>query len=271
MSAKVQKSSLLLQAGADPPRLILPMVYPRAARMSDPMMHALMGRVRSAAFRLKQRLPPHIDVNDLVSAGYLGLTRALEQWKEDAGPGERDGFEVYALQRARGAMLDELRGVDQLSRDNRKLAKEIAAVERDLTRALNRRPDSMEIAARLDMSPASLAHARAVTALREHVSLSALEAVRSIPAPFEQPERALSKAQREQKLKNAMDSLPQRLREVLQMSVEENMTLKEIGERLGVTEARAWQLRRTAEKRLQELCKDTLIPPLRTSGIPPGR
>jgi RNA polymerase sigma factor FliA len=239
--------------------------------MSDPKMHALMGRVRTAAFRLKQRLPPHIDVNDLVSAGYLGLTRALEQWKEDAGPGAQDGFEVYALQRARGAMLDELRGVDQLSRDNRKLAKEIAAVERELTRALNRQPDADEVAAKLDMSPASLAHARAVTALREHVSLSALEAVRSIPAPFEQPERALSKAQREQKVKNAMAALPQRLREVLDMSVEQNLTLKEIGERLGVTEARAWQLRRTAEKRLQELCKDTVIPPVRTSGIPPSR
>jgi RNA polymerase sigma factor for flagellar operon FliA len=247
------------------------MVYPRSGRMSDPMMHALMGRVRTAAFRLKQRLPPHIDVNDLVSAGYLGLTRALEQWKEDAGPGQRDGFEVYALQRARGAMLDELRGVDQLSRDNRKLAREIAAVERDLTRALNRPPESEEVAAKLDMSPASLAHARAVTALREQVSLSALEAVRSIPAPYEQPERALSKAQRDQKIKNAMDALPERLREVLRLALEENMTLKEIGERLGVTEARAWQLRRSAEKRLQELCKDTLIPPVRPSFLPPSR
>jgi RNA polymerase sigma factor (sigma-70 family) len=106
--------------------------------------------------------------------------------------------------------------------------------------------------------------------MREQVSLSALEAVRSIPAPFEQPERALSARQIEQKLKNAIAALPPRLRDVLHMALEENLTLKEIGARLGITEARAWQLRRDAEKRLQEMCKDTVIPPVRISGLPPG-
>jgi RNA polymerase sigma factor for flagellar operon FliA len=239
------------------------MSVPKKPRMSDATMHALMGRVRRAAFKLKQRL-------DLVSAGYLGLTRALEQWNANAGQSELEAFNAYALQRARGAMLDELRAVDQLSRDHRKLAKEIAAVERELTRELNRTPESEELAARLEMSPASLAGARAVTAMREQVSLSALEAVRSIPAPFEQPERALSQRQVEQKFRNAIEALPPRLRDVLHMALDENLTLMEIGQRLGITEARAWQLRRDAEKRLQELCKDTVIPPVRISGLPPG-
>ncbi len=246
------------------------MVPPKAPRMSDATMHALMARVRRAAFKLKKRLPQHIDVNDLVSAGYLGLTRALEHWNSEAEQGERDAFEAYALQRARGAMLDELRGTDQLSRDNRKLAKEIASVEVELTRELHRPPETEEVAARLAMTPASLATARAVTNVRHQVSLSALEAVRSIPAPFEQPERALSQAQIEQKFHNAIEALPERLRDVLHMALDENLTLKEIGARLGITEARAWQLRRDAEKRLQESCKDTVIPPVRISGLPPG-
>jgi len=68
-------------------------------------MRALMAGVRTAADRLKSRLPPHLDVNDVVSAGYLALVKARAYWEE----GSEDSFEVYATNRASAAMVAALR------------------------------------------------------------------------------------------------------------------------------------------------------------------
>jgi RNA polymerase sigma factor for flagellar operon FliA len=225
------------------------------------LVRALMNRVRRIAFRMKQRLPSYIDANDLVSAGYVGLTKALANWDAD----DQGGFEAYAIQRATGAILDELRANDQLTRAGRRLASELASAENRLSQELGHEPGSDEMARALHMTPLELATARVRTERLGRASLSVV----GVAAPSkEEPERALQRRQRDEKLEAGMQELPERLRSVLDMACQEDLTLREIGMRLGVTEARACQLRKEAVSRLRQYCTDTILPP--TRGPTPG-
>src|SRR6476620_5319210 len=106
-----------------------------------------MSIVRRHAYRLARRLPSHVNVEDLMGAGYLGLADALNKY-DRSGP---DRFEAYADCRIRGAMLDELRSYDPLSRDLRDLNNKIVATVRKLTSSLGRPPEEAEIAANLEI------------------------------------------------------------------------------------------------------------------------
>jgi RNA polymerase sigma factor FliA len=225
--------------------------------LPDHLLQSLMTRVRRIAFRMKQRLPAHIDVNDLISAGYLGLTQALANWQG----GEQGAFEAYSVRRATGAMVDELRGNDQLTRGARRLAGELLDAENRLAHSLGRKPDADEIAHALGMSQAALIAARLRTKRYDRVSLTAMDG--SLPQSLiaEEPEILLDRNQREKKLQAGMDQLPERLRNILTMCCDEGLTLREIGLRLGVTEARVCQLRKEAVARLRRHCQDTVFPP----------
>jgi RNA polymerase sigma factor for flagellar operon FliA len=157
-------------------------------------------------------------------------------------------------------MLDELRGNDQLTRGARRLASELGCVETRLTHELGRKPESDEMARALGMSPASLMAARMRTESFDRVSLSVVDFAPNSEVGFEEPEYALDRCQRERKLKLAMDKLPERLRNILTLCCE-GLTLREIGVRLGVTEARVCQLRKEALTMLRRHCSDTVLPP----------
>src|SRR3954465_14210324 len=106
-----------------------------------------MSIVRRHAYRLARRLPPPVNVEDLMGAGFVGLADALKKY-DRSGP---DRFEAYADFRIRGAMLDELRSYDPLSRDLRDLNNRMVAVVRGLTASLGRPPEEPEIAKALDI------------------------------------------------------------------------------------------------------------------------
>jgi hypothetical protein len=109
-----------------------------AVRMSDHLescdlqLRALMAGVRTAADRMKNRLPAHVDVNDVVSAGYLALTQALAYWQD----GSEEAFEVHATRRASAAMLAVLRGSNPPSRDGQRFVSEMDRVQQSLFDAL---------------------------------------------------------------------------------------------------------------------------------------
>lgn len=216
----------------------------------------LCARVKGAAHRMKRRLPHHVDVDDLVAAGYLGLARALANWRE----GSDDAFEAYALRCATGAMLDELRAGDQLTRRQRDVAAVLRETEARLVRELGRPPEQTEIAARLGTSAEDLSSLRARTERSIRVSLGT-DSILPVASPVPHPEAALEETQRARRLSSALDGLPERLQTILALCCSEDLTLKEIGERLGVTEARVCQLRKQAVARLRESCRETLMPP----------
>ena len=110
-----------------------------------------MSIVRRHAYRLARRLPSHVNVEDLMGAGFVGLADALNKY-DRTGP---DRFEAYADCRIRGAMLDELRSYDPLSRDLRDLNNRIVAAVRKLTAELGRPPEEVEIAQKLELPVAA--------------------------------------------------------------------------------------------------------------------
>lgn len=211
----------------------------------------LIERVRKLAARMKKRLPPHVDFDDLVAAGNLGLARALAQGRiDDVG-----AFEAYALRRATGAMLDELRGNDQLTRGQRRVARRLAQVERALVQKLGRVPEAEEIAAELGISTSELIEARGRTARHDRVSLSVAESHTPAQSTF-RPDAMLDAVRQAEKLRGALAELPGRLQTVVDLSCGEELTLREIGARLGVTEARVCQLRQEAVRRLRTRCAE---------------
>ncbi len=227
---------------------------------------ALVESVRRAALRLKKRLPAHVELDDLISAGNLGLAQALAYGRFEAP----SAFEAYALQRATGAMLDALRGHDHLTRGQRRLAKRLARVEKGLGQRFGRQPETDEVAAELGITTADLASARHSTARRDRVSLSAAES-HTPGRPSLRPDAMLDAVRRAEKLRGALDELPRRLKTVVDLSCNEELTLREIGKRLGVTEARVCQLRKEAVERLRVSCVTPSIEPvIRWSGASPA-
>jgi RNA polymerase sigma factor for flagellar operon FliA len=206
---------------------------------------------------MKRRLPGHVDVDDLIGAGLLGLAQAHAHWQS----GDPGAFVAYALQRAMGAMLDELRRGDQLTRAQRRLAARLFEAEHRLSQSLGRQPETQEIGNAVGMTSTEVQIARTRTTRYNRVSLSATECVIPGETDTPEPETALQEAQRTQKLRVALERLPGRLRTVVDLSCGEELTLREIGERLGVTEARVCQLRKEAVTQLRRSCSDTILPP----------
>src|SRR5882724_3809061 len=120
-------------------------------RVSHALMDRYVATVRRHAFRMLRRLPSHVQVEDLISAGFLGLADALHR----ADGSDPDKFEAYATFRIRGAMVDELRTLDPLTRDLRSLKKEIVDAVSTLTIELGRAPEEIEIAQKLGLSLAT--------------------------------------------------------------------------------------------------------------------
>ncbi|HZL18711.1 MAG TPA: sigma-70 family RNA polymerase sigma factor, partial [Polyangia bacterium] len=101
--------------------------------------------IEKVARRLARRLPAHVEIDDLISSGVIGLMEAAERFD----PSRVDRFEAFAEFRIRGAMLDDLRSRDTLSRDMRRLSNELRDATRRLESQLGRTPDHEEIAKRL--------------------------------------------------------------------------------------------------------------------------
>lgn len=204
--------------------------------------------VKRIVMRLARRLPSHVQVDDLVSAGVVGLLEAMDRYN----PTRVTEFETYAEFRIKGAVLDELRKRDIMARDARLAAKQLERVIVDLTRELNREPEEEEIAARLDITVDELrSKLERLTPVRV-VSLEDVYAV-DIGPHEESPFEHAARGELMLRLKQAMGALGERHRQVLHLYYREDLTLKEIGLVLGVTESRVCQLVSEATLRLRAL------------------
>jgi len=214
--------------------------------------------VKYVAGRLGSGLPAHVDEGDLVSYGLLGLIGAIERYEPD-----RDiKFETYAIARIRGAIIDELRALDWVPRSVRSRARQIERAIGELEARLGRAPTDEEIAAKVGVTVEELDDA--LTDISRS-SIGALDELWSVSADGDQvslldtiedtnvarPADVLDETEMREALADAIARLPEREKLVVTLYYYEELTLREIGEVLGVTESRVSQLHTKAVLRLK--------------------
>jgi RNA polymerase sigma factor for flagellar operon FliA len=207
------------------------------------------------------RVPAHVNRDDLMSAGYAALVHAARGFDEDRGV----PFARFAAARVRGALLDELRGLDWASRSVRQRARRTDGARQELTAALGRTPTVQEVAGKLGVPVEDIASAdedvqRAVVfSLQGFATASADD---MITEPSAGPEEMLIRRERLGYLRHAIDALPDRLRAVVQGYFFEERPMASLAEDLGVTESRVSQLRAEALSLLRDGLNTHLDPAL---------
>ena len=210
--------------------------------------------VKRIAYHLMAKLPPSVQLDDLIQNGMLGLLDAIGRYEEGLGA----QFETYAVQRIRGAMLDGLRENDWLPRGLRRDMRRIEAAIRSLEQAQGRPPSEGELAKSLDMSLADYQHllqeARGhqlvyLEDMGENGDEDFLE--RNFASPRLDPLAALMDNDMRDILVRAIADLPEREKLMMALYYEEELNLREIGEVLGVSESRVCQMHTQAIARLR--------------------
>ncbi|WP_374662230.1 RNA polymerase sigma factor FliA [Inhella sp.] len=212
--------------------------------------------VRRLAHQMIAKLPANVELDDLIQVGMIGLTDALSRF--DAAQGVQ--FETFATQRIRGAMLDELRGTDWLSRGTRRQQREIEDALRRAEQKLGRAPTEGEVAKEMGVSLAE--YQDQLTKVRG-TQLVYLEDIgggdegdddyldRHLADPADNPAAQLQDHRMRSALVEAIKVLPEREGYVMSMYYEHDMNLKEIAAVLKVTESRVCQLHSQAIARLR--------------------
>jgi RNA polymerase sigma factor FliA len=230
----------------------------RKERQREVALSKYAPLVKYVVDRLMIHLPKSVERDDLVSAAIIGLFDALEKY--DASKGTK--FETYAIWRIRGAILDELRALDWASRSIRRRARNVEEVSRDLGQKLGRAATEEEVADALNLSPVELSrlldevHGTALLSLSKSVSTDddqdfvQLEDIVDDPTTRDVLEVLESEESREVLLKT-IDHLPEQQRLVVALYYYEEMTLKEIGEALHISESRVSQIHTRAVKTLK--------------------
>jgi RNA polymerase sigma factor for flagellar operon FliA len=199
--------------------------------------------------RLVRKVPEHITVGDLIGYGWVGLMEAYQRAQPDMPEQE---FEAYASYRIRGAMLDYLRTLDPATRDLRRASRKLTEAIRVLTAKYNRPPQEEEIAVELECS---LNDYHALLQRISQGGLARLEVLdldrvdidsETLPVDEDVGRRELGAA-----VAQAIETLPQKLQQILALYYQEDCTLREIGLILGVTESRVCQLHSEAMHRLR--------------------
>ncbi len=208
--------------------------------------------VRRIAHHLAARLPPGVDVDDLVQAGMIGLIEAARQFRGDGGA----SFETFASFRIRGAMIDELRRGDWTPRSVHRKVREAADALRELEQRHGRAASSQEVAAAIGLKPDEYQQLMDDAARGQVLSLDATVDAAGEPALSPDTHQAgpatlLDQAEFRDALAEAITSLPDRERTVMALYYQEEMNLREIGAVLGVTESRVCQIHGQALVRLR--------------------
>ena len=220
-----------------------------------------VGLVKVLASRLAQRVPSQVEVNELVSAGMVGLIDAAGRYRPALGV----PFDAFARRRVHGAMLDSLRNLDWAPRSVRKMRRDVDATINRLRHELAREPEGAEIANALNVSEAEydkmLDQIRAVdigTMRQLDAGTSDSPMMEVAIDPGEGQLVRLERAELKQHLARAISELPERERQILSLYYHEELTLAEIGQVIGVGESRVSQLRTQAIARLRGRLRETL-------------
>jgi RNA polymerase sigma factor for flagellar operon FliA len=229
------------------------------ARARERLVVAYSPLVKNVSGRMASGLPAHVEESDLISYGLVGLISAIQRFEP-----ERDiKFETYAITRIKGAIIDELRSLDWVPRSVRARARAIERANTKLEHKLQRAPTDEEMAQELEMSVSDFQDAllqisnSTIAALDELWTVSdasgdqvsLLDTLQDPGAP--DPAAVMDQTDLKDRIADAIARLPEREKLVVALYYYENLTLREIGEVLGVTESRVSQLHTKAVLRLK--------------------
>lgn len=223
---------------------------------NDSMLKQYSTLVRRLAHQMIAKLPANVEIDDLIQVGMIGLNDALSRF--DAAQGVQ--FETFATQRIRGAMLDELRGSDWMSRGNRRQQRSIEAAVHKLEQKLGRAPQESEIAREMGLSLQDYQELLGKVRGTQLVYLEDMSGDdgdddyldRHVqPDEEANPLGLLQDRRMREALVEAIKHLPEREQYVMSMYYEHDMNLKEIAAVLGVTESRVCQLHSQSIARLR--------------------
>lgn len=225
-------------------------LYEQVGNRHEALILEHMPMVKRVAVHLKVRVPPFMELDELIQVGMVGLIEAARAF--DASKGFE--FENFALNRVRGAMLDEVRRQSYLPRSAVAFNKSENEAVHALAAELGRTPNAAEIAQYLGMETEQFHKERAQAKRFETYSMELVgDEVMSVPAePSMQPEVAVEEAQFMQAVTGAIDCLPEREKLVISLYYVDELNLKEIGEVLGVSESRVSQILSQVVKKLRQ-------------------
>lgn len=210
----------------------------------DGVIRAHIGLARNLALRLAGRVPASVDLDDLIAAGVLGLIDAVDRFD----PSRAIPFEAYARTRIQGAILDAMRAEDHLSRRERRKSREADHAEEKLRMKLGRELTVDESHRARHGVPRTLAHAQTFVQVDD--------ADDGTLAHEESAFARIAAAQEHERVRALISCLPERDRTILALYYEEELTYREIGQVMGVTESRICQILRgihlTLRKGLEE-------------------
>jgi RNA polymerase sigma factor for flagellar operon FliA len=221
----------------------------------DRLLVEHLPTVRYLARRIHERLPQHVELDDLISAGVVGLIDAFSKFDH----GKKVQFKSYAQFRIRGAILDSLRTLDWSPRELRRKGRAVEEAIRSTTQRLGRAPNELEVAYEMGLN---LPEYQTLLGELKGLEIGSLHMERSedsgdeelsyVPGPAEDdPLFRCLKGEMKQRLADAIDELPEKERMVLTLYYYEELTMKEIGLTLGVVESRVSQIHSSAVVRLR--------------------
>ena len=216
--------------------------------------------VKKLAHQMKAKLPPSVEVDDLIQAGMIGLLDAVNRYEETHGA----QFETYAVQRIRGAMLDELRGSDWMPRSMRQSMRKIEVAMTALQQRLGRAPNESEVAKQLKLSLSEYQDLLTDGGGHQLVYYEDFHEGegnehfldRYCTDDTSDPLKALMNTGFRQAVMDAILALPEREKILMGLYYEQEINLKEIGAVMGVSESRVCQLHSQAIARMRAYLKE---------------
>ncbi len=220
-----------------------------------------MPQVKYIARRIHQHLPQHVPFEDLVHAGIVGLIDALNKFDSE----KNVKFASYAKFRIRGAILDSLREMDWSPRDLRRKSRQIDIVMQQLQTELGRTVSAPELAKAMGLSLSEMQHLLNEIRGLEIGSLQCevygdgqeTDLAQNIAGPPDQDPFTLCMAgERKQRLQKAIAQLPEREQQVLMLYYQQELTMREVGELMGVGESRVSQIHTLAVEHLRSVMQN---------------
>ena len=221
--------------------------------------------IKYVANRIAMRLPPHVEVDDLISVGVLGLMDAISKYDPSRGA----KFKTYAEFRVRGAILDELRSMDWVPRSVRQKASNVDAVVHKLQAKLRRQPEDEEVAKEMDLSLEQFYDTLNETKSMPVFSLEDLGIAKETGEQQSlldwltgkadsDPQTQIRLTELKEIITKAIDTLPEKERLMISLYYYEELTMKEIGVVLDITESRVSQIHSKAVYHLRTKLKSII-------------